>query len=346
MTKSRLIFDDSRKLDVITLGRVAIDFNPDPQQYYRPLSQVTTYHRYVGGSPANIAVGLARLGKAVGFVGKAANDEFGRYVTEYLQSQGVDVTGLTKCAGNEKTGLAFTEILSETESSILMYRDRVADMALDVEDIDEAYIASAKMLVISGTSLAAQPSRNAALKALSLAHKNGVTVVFDIDYRPTSWPDLREVPIYYSLVAQRSNIILGSRDEFNITERLLLQGNEDDGASARYWFSQNAEMIVIKHGKEGSNAFLASGEMYRVKPFPVKLLKSFGGGDGYAAALLCGLLEGWALEDALSRASASAAMLVASKCCSDDMPTMDALLAFEAEQKQAHGAMVKREDIG
>ncbi len=254
----------------------------------------------------------------------------------------MDVSNLTKCRGGEKTGLAFTEILSETESSILMYRDRVADLALDVEDIDEGYIASAKMIVISGTALAAQPSRNAALKALSLAKKNGVAVVFDIDYRPSSWPDLREAAIYYPLAAQQSNMILGSRSEFDITEQLLLEGNRDDEKSAEYWFSQNAELIIIKHGKEGSNAFVASGEKYKVSPYPVKLLKSFGGGDGYAAALLCGLVDGWDMEVALSRASASAAMLVSSKCCSDDMPTMDELTAFEKEQRQKHGAMVEK----
>ena len=98
--------------------------------------------------------------------------------------------------------------------------------------------------------------------------------------------------------------------------------------------------MVIKHSKSGSNAFLADGRKYLVKPFPVKLLKSFGGGDGYAAAFLTSLINGKSVEDALSLASACAAMLDASKSCSQDMPTMEALCAFEMDAVAAHGRMV------
>ena len=135
------------------------------------MSQSSNFNKYVGGSPANIAVGLARLGCKVGFCGCVSADQFGDYVVEYFQNEGIDTSHVTRAKNGECIGLTFTEILSKEQSSILMYRDNVADFCLAPEDIDEAYIASAKAIVISGTALAKSPSREACLKAMMLAQK-------------------------------------------------------------------------------------------------------------------------------------------------------------------------------
>ena len=156
-------FDNTRKYDIILMGRVAIDFNPI--DYYKTLAESETFKKYVGGSPANIAVGMARLGKKIGFIGKVSDDRFGDYVVEYFKNEGIDVSNITRCKNGESLGLTFTEILSKEESSILMYRNGVADLMLDVDDIDEEYIKQAKCLLISGTALAQSPSREAVLKA-------------------------------------------------------------------------------------------------------------------------------------------------------------------------------------
>lgn len=128
-------FQENREIDIIPIGRVAIDFNP--VDVHRTLAESTTFKKYVGGSPANIAVGLARLGKKVGFIGKVSDDRFGDYVTDYFKNEGIDVSNISRCKNGESLGLTFTEILSPTESSILMYRNGVADLMLDVDDIDE-----------------------------------------------------------------------------------------------------------------------------------------------------------------------------------------------------------------
>ena len=163
-------FDNTKPFDVIPLGRVAIDFNPTDMN--KPLSESSNFNKYVGGSPANIAVGLARLGAKCGFFARVSDDQFGDYVTNYFKNDGIDVSHIVRCKNGENLGLTFTEIKSPTESSILMYRDGVADLMLDVEDIDEDYIKQAKILVISGTSLCTSPSREAALKAMFLAKKH------------------------------------------------------------------------------------------------------------------------------------------------------------------------------
>ena len=332
-------FDNSKEFDLILLGRVAVDLNP--VDYYCPLNESTTFKRYLGGSPANIAVGLARLGKKCGFFARVSDDQLGTFVTDYFDKEGIDTSHIKRCQNGEKIGLTFTEIKSETESSIVMYRNEAADLKLDVEDIDEDYINRAKAILISGTALAESPSREAALKAVALAKKNGVPIIFDIDYRAYNWKNSDEIAIYYSSVAREADIILGSREEYDLTEKFIKVGMTDKETAA-YWHSQNAKIVIIKHGKEGSTAYTNDGESFSIKPFPVKLLKSFGGGDGYASAFLYGIFEGWEIIDALEFGSASAAMLVASHACSQDMPSVDAVKEFIKQKKEEYGELIAR----
>ena len=160
-------FDQSRPMDLILLGRVAIDFNPAynnlVKEEFKPLKKVHIFEKYVGGSPANIAVGVTRHGLKAGFIGKVSDDQFGEFVVDYFNEQGIDTSHISVCTGGEKLGLTFTEMLSPSESNILMYRNRIADLQLHVDDIDEQYIRDAKAVLISGTALAESPSREAAL---------------------------------------------------------------------------------------------------------------------------------------------------------------------------------------
>ena len=334
-----LALDETREFDIVLLGRAAIDLNP--VDYYKTLDQSTTFKKYLGGSPANIAVGMARLGKKVGFIGKVSDDQFGTFIENRFKEEGIDTTWVTRAKNGEKLGLTFTEIKSETESSILMYRDGIADLQLSVEDVSEDYIRNSKTLLISGTALAQSPSREAALKALSFAKRNNTKVIFDIDYRPYNRKNTDEISIYYSMVAKEADVILGSREEVDLTERLIEEGRTDL-QSAAYWHSKGVKIIVIKHGKEGSTAYTDDGNSYTIKSFPVKLLKSFGGGDGYASAFLYGLFEGWEIIDALEFGSASAAMLVASHACSEDMPDAESVKKFIKEEKELYGEMIAR----
>ncbi len=332
-------FKKDRRFDIVPLGRAAIDLNPT--DFYKPLNESTTFKKYLGGSPANIAVGMARLGKKVGFIGKVSDDAFGTFIENRFKEEGIDISHVVRAKNGEKLGLTFTEIKSETESSILMYRDSIADLELDVTEVDEEYIKSSASLLISGTALAKSPSREATLKALRLAKKNDTLVIFDIDYRPYTWKNTDETAIYYSTVAREADIILGSREEFDLTEKLIKKGMTDPETAA-YWHGCGAKIVVIKHGKEGSTAYTNDGKSYSIKPFPVKLLKSFGGGDGYASAFLYGLMEGWDIQDCLEFGSAEAAMLVASHACSEDMPGVDAVKKFIKEEKEQYGEMVAR----
>ncbi len=330
-------FDQSREYDLILLGRVAIDFNP--VDLNRPLEESSNFNKYLGGSPANIAVGMARLGKKVGFIARVSDDQFGDYVTHYFRKEGIDTSHITRCRNGENLGLTFTEIISPSESRILMYRDGVADLMLEPENVDEEYIRKAKALLISGTALAASPSREAALKALMLAKKNGVAVIFDIDYRAYTWKNRDEISVYYSLVAAQSDLILGSREEFDLTEHIL-GVCETDKESAGRWQDCGCKIVVIKHGKEGSTAYTCDGNHYAVKPFPTNVLKGFGGGDGYASSFIRALIDGCSVPEALEYGSASASMLISAHSCSAAMPTLAQVEQFIREEKEKYGEMV------
>lgn len=337
--------DPSRTLDIILLGRVAIDFNPAysdcVQEEFKPLKDVHYFEKFVGGSPANIAVGVTHHGLKAGFIGKVSNDQFGDFVTEYFEREGIDTSHISRCTGGEKLGLTFTEMLGPSESSILMYRNAVADLQLSVDDIDERYIASAKCMLISGTALAESPSREAAIKAAMLARRVGTPVIFDIDYRAYNWKNEDEISMYCAAVAREATIIMGSREEFDLTERLICPEMTDE-QSAAYWHGQNAEIVIIKHGMKGSTAYVKGSENFSIKPFPVTARKGFGGGDGYGSGFIYGLFQGWDIQECLEFGSAEASMMVRSNNCSDALPNADAVHAFIAEEKAMYGEMVAR----
>jgi len=340
-----LEFDITRKFDLVLIGRVAIDLNPayndQVKEEFKPLKEVHMFEKYVGGSPANTAIGVSRNGMKAGFFGKVSDDQFGEYVVDYFNNEGIDTSRITKCVNGEKLCLTFTEMLSSDESNILMYRNTPADLQLSVEDIDEEYIKDTKTLLVSGTALAASPSREAVIKAVMLAKRYNTKIIFDIDYRAYTWKSEDEISIYYSTVAREADIIMGSRAEFDLMERLIKPGM-DDKESAAYWQGCNAKIVVIKHGVKGSTAYTCDGQQFSIKPFPVNARKGFGGGDGYASGFLYGLYQGWEIIDCLEFGSAEAAMMVRSNSSSHTLPKPEAVHAFIKEEKELYGEMIAR----
>ena len=213
-----------------------------------------------------------------------------------------------------------------------MYRDQVADLQITPQDVDEQYIADSKILIISGTALSASPSREACLIAAQYAKKHNTRIIFDIDYRPYSWQSKEEISIYYSLVAGMSDVVIGSRDEVNLTELLAEDAAEPaDHVLAEKYIAEGNKIVIIKHGKKGSIAYTADKKAYKVESYHIKLLKSFGGGDAYGSAFVYGLLAGWDVSKALQHGTAHAAMVVASHSCSDAMQTVEQIDAFMQE---------------
>lgn len=309
-------FNTEREFDIIAIGRACIDLNAT--EYNRPMEETMTFTKYVGGSPANIAIGSSKLGLKAGFIGKIADDQHGRFIEQYMRCAGIDTSNMVIDTEGHKTGLAFTEIKSPEECSILMYREDVADLYLAPSEVNENYIKRSKVLLVSGTALAKSPSREAVIKAIILAKRNDVKVIFELDYRPYTWKSAEETAVYYSLVAEQSDVVIGTRDEFDVME------NAKDGTNAdtiNYLFKHSPELVVIKHGVEGSYAYSKSGETFRGKAYKTQVLKTFGAGDSYASAFLYALISGKDIETALKYGSASASIVVSKHSSSEAMPT-------------------------
>lgn len=326
-----LEFKEDRPLDLIGIGRLCIDLNAD--QFNRPMEETKSFTKYVGGSPANITIGAARLGLKPGFIGKVSDDQMGRFIVDYLKGDNIDTTNIAVDHTGAVTGLAFTEIKSPEDCSILMYRDNVADLKLSTDDVSEDYIKNAKALHISGTALAASPSREAVFLALEYARKHEVVVIFDIDYRPYTWNNDKETATYYNLAAEKCDVIIGTRDEFDMMEQFEKEKKSDEETASK-WFSHNAEIVVIKHGAKGSFAYTKDGNSHTSGTFKTKVLKTFGAGDSYASAFIYGLFQHWDLSKAMEYGSASAAIVISRHSCSDAMPTTKEIDDFKAKAER------------
>lgn len=319
-----LNFNENRPFDLIAIGRLCIDLNAN--EIHRPMEETRTFTKYVGGSPANIAIGSARLGQKTGFIGKVSNDQMGRFITDYLEKNQIDTSSVKVDQTGAVTGLAFTEIKSPEDCSILMYRDNVADLKLHPSEIDEDYIKQSKTLLVSGTALAKSPSREAVFLALEYAVKHDVRIIFDLDYRPYTWVDEAETAVYYNLAAEKCDVIIGTREEFDMMEKLLNVKESSDDYTASRWFSYRAELVVIKHGGSGSIAYTKDGRSHRSGIFRTNVLKTFGAGDSYASAFIYGLMNGKEVSEAMKMGSASASLVISRHSCSDAMPTKEELI--------------------
>jgi 5-dehydro-2-deoxygluconokinase len=321
-------FNHEREFDIIAIGRACIDLNAT--EYNRPMEETMTFSKYVGGSPANIVIGSSKLGLKAGFIGKIADDQHGRFIEQYMRGAGIDTSNMVVDKEGHKTGLAFTEILSPEECSILMYRQDVADLYLTPSEVNEDYIKKSKVLLVSGTALAQSPSREAVLKSIKLAKKNAVKVIFELDYRPYTWKSTEETAVYYSLVAEQADVVIGTRDEFDVMENIQAGNNEN---TLNYLFTHSPDLVVIKHGVEGSYAYTKSGERFRGLAYKTNVLKTFGAGDSYASAFLYALITGRDIETALKYGSASASIVVSKHSSSEAMPTAEEIEGLIAKNE-------------
>ncbi len=320
-------------IKVLIVGRVTIDLNP--LEVNCSLKESVTFKKYVGGSAGNIAIGLTRLGLKTAILTRVSDDQHGQFIIDYLKNENINTSQIV-IDKNAQIGLTFTEILSETQSSILMYRSNAADLQVSIEDVKHEEIVKYDKVLISGTSLASSSSRSATLKILNICEEENIPIIFDLDYRPYTWRNYFEIDLYYKLIAKKASIIIGSLEEFNLMNINCDQNNLKE--IANYFLNYNAKHIIIKKGAKGSFYF-SNDEMYEVNILPVNVVKSFGGGDAYVSAFISCLEKEMSIIDSLFYATAHAAMLVNSHSCSDALQTLEGINNFIETNE------IKKEDI-
>ena len=182
--KNTIEFVQSRPLDVICLGRLAVDLYA--QQIGSPLEDVSSFAKYLGGSSANIAFGTARLGLKSAMLSKVGDDHMGRFLTDTLAKEGCDVSHVG-IDPERLTALVMLGIKDKNTFPLIFYRENCADMAIEASAVDAAFIASSKALLITGTHFSTAAMHGVSTQALKLARANNVRTVLDIDYRPVLW---------------------------------------------------------------------------------------------------------------------------------------------------------------
>jgi 5-dehydro-2-deoxygluconokinase len=318
----RRLWDRMRLARILVLGRVGMDLYADPPG--TRIEEATRYVSAIGGSAGNIAVALARQGVGTGLISCLSDDAVGRYCRAELARYGVDTQHIRSVAGGARTSLAVTETRSDGCQTVL-YRNGAADFDLaeaDVEPVDFARLAA---LVVTGTALAAEPSRGAALLAIRRAKAAGALVVLDIDYRAYSWASRDEAAGTCLMAARAADIVVGNDEEFD-----LLARGTDGLALARQIAQESALLVVYKQGAAGS-VTLTADYQFVTGIYPVTALKPTGAGDGFMGGLLAGLARGHTLDAAVRRGSATAAIIVSGIGCASASPDSAKLETFMAQ---------------
>jgi 5-dehydro-2-deoxygluconokinase len=326
-----------RPLDVITIGRASVDLYG--QQIGTRLEDVGSFAKSVGGCPTNIAVGTARLGLKSALVTRVGNEQMGRFIREQLVREGVETKGVVTDP-ERLTALVLLSVENDASFPLIFYRDNCADAALDEGDIDEAFIASAKAVLVTGTHFARPHSAAAQRKAMRIARENGGKVVFDIDYRPNLWGlaghdagDSRyiasdAVSNHLKSVLPECDLIVGTEEEV-----LIAAGASDLPTALRTIRALSQAVIVLKRGPMGCVVYdgaipddLEDGIVG--KGFPIEVYNVLGAGDAFMSGFLRGWLRGESHETSATWANACGAFAVSRLLCAPEIPTWEELQFF------------------
>ena len=334
--------------DVITMGRIGVDIYP--LQTGVPLACVETFGKFLGGSPTNVAVAAARLGRRTAVITRTGRDAFGEYLRGQLREFGVDDRWVT-AVEEYPTPVTFCEIFPPDDFPLYFYRlPKAPDLEIRGAELDLDAVRTARVFWMTGTGLCAEPSRTstlAALRARSEARGEarsgaradepagegaaGVTV-FDLDWRPMFWEgDHRTVaPARYREALAHATVAVGNLDECEIAT-----GEREPYAAARALLAAGVELAVVKQGPKGVLAVHRDGTTADVPPLPVEVVNGLGAGDAFGGALCHGLLAGWETERVMRYANAAGAIVASRLACSSAMPFRD-----EVEQALADGAVL------
>jgi len=343
----------SAELDVITMGRASVDLYG--QQIGTRLEDIASFAKSVGGCPANIAIGTARLGLRSALLTRVGDEQMGRFIREQLIREGVSVKGLVSDP-ERLTALVLLAVEEEGVSPMIFYRSDCADMALDAGDVDEAFIASARAVVVTGTHFSRENTEAAQRKAIAVAKANGRKVVFDIDYRPNLWGlaghaagferyvKSDRVSKQLRTVLPDCDLIVGTEEEI-----MIASGADDVLSALKAIRAVSQATVVLKRGAMGCIVYdgpisdnLEDGIVG--KGFPIEVFNVLGAGDAFMSGFLRGWLGGESLATAATWANACGAFAVSRLLCSPEYPTW-AEMQYFLKHGSPHLALRKDEAI-
>lgn len=304
------------------LGRAGMDLFADPIGVKS--EEADTFHADLGGSSANICAGLVKLGSQASLITSVSDDAIGRFCLNRLQHYGVDTSYIRVLGGEYRTSLALYESRTENFQNVI-YRNGAVDFQVTDADVDKVDYSSFSALISAGTVFASEPSRSATFQGFENARKAGLPIIFDVDYRPYSWPSPEIAADILSRAGEASDLIVGNDEEFGF----MAGGLEKGFAKAQDLARKPGRVVIYKMGEKGA-VTLADGQEIRTGIYPVDAIKPVGAGDSFMAGLLASIAAGHSLKDSVMRGSACASIVVSKPGCAPAMPTTPELNAFLA----------------
>ena len=306
-------------LDVVTFGEVMAMFIAGEPG---PLERVSSYSLALAGAEANVAIGLARLGHRVGWMGRVGNDPFGMYAVAELTSSGVDATmvGLDAVA---PTGFALKSRADGGDPRVVYFRRDSAGSRLSTSPDADAYIARGRHLHMTGIPLAlSEHTRAFAFRAIEVARGAGATISFDPNLRPSLWADHQEMITVTNECAALADWVLPG-----LSEARVLTGLSRAADVASHYLERGASLVAIKAGSRGATLHTREGS-WSHPVFAVTVVDTVGAGDGFATGLISAHLDGLAPAESLRRAAAVGACAVTSPGDKDGLPDRHQLDEF------------------
>lgn len=282
-------------MDVLCIGEALVDFLPErPGQRVR---EVERWTRCVGGSPANIAVGLARLGAKSALLGVTGEDEFGHFLKDALRAEGVDVSHLRQTSEG-KTGLVFISLTESGERSFSFHRTRAAEQFLGEQDVDTAYAASARLVHFGTNSLLQPDARAAALRMLGAARQAGKIIGCDPNLRLHMWPDPRILKALLDELVPQCALLKLSEEEIE-----FVTGTADPAQALKALSERGVVLPIVTLAERGA-LFRWQARDFHVPAPRVPVVDTTGAGDAFGAGLMFGLTRLYESREALLQADA------------------------------------------
>jgi 5-dehydro-2-deoxygluconokinase len=298
-------------LELLTVGRISIDLYCD--QLGADWHAARTFHKAVGGSPTNVAIAAARLGRSAAVVTKVGEDPLGEVALAELREFGVDLR-YTGVEPGTVTPVAFA-VLDPPEDPPLWFRrdPPVPDFQIPAGHVDAETIGAVPLLWISGGSLAQEPSR-ATVEAMLLTRGRREHTVLDLDYRPSFWPSREEASARIGAAVSHATVAVGNREECEVAV-----GAREPREAADRLLERGVRLAIVKLGGDG--VLLATADEQRlIAPPAIDVLCGLGAGDAFGGALCHGLLSGWSVERSVAFANAAGGIVASRLLCSQAMP--------------------------
>lgn len=311
-------------MDFVTLGEALIGLDSGG----RRLASSRTLEKSVGGAESNTAIGLARLGHRTAFIGRVGADPLGQEVERTLRGEGVDVTHLIRDP-ERPTGLMLKERRSGPVVSVHYYRTGSAGSALDVDDVPADLVTQARLLHVTGITLAlGEAPRRAVRHALQLARDAGVTISFDANFRYKLGTPRELVGHFEDVVGMADHVLLSWKDAATCA------GSRDPELVHAYCRSLGRPVTVLKGPRGGATAFEGQ-TVTAVDAYPAEVVDPVGAGDGFAVGYLHGVLVGKDREGCLATGAWVASQVVAHAGDYEGLPSRDEVAAADDHEVMA-----------